>query len=232
MLSTSVWKKSWDVKNSSYSLPPEHCFWALPHLPERQWEALSFGARGSAFPGKSELTAAHTPLARVRGKDTLFGHLLCQEGSHKPGAQLKPLFLALEAAELLPQTECQGRAKAPGGSCGLGLVCVLSSASSPIPLYILTLSLAAGAVPPCNNSSLQRERSWFSQLSTEMSVHACLGAERFEMSREIAVTASASLGVQQRAGPPAGDVGSPGLLWESGGLAAAGGIILGLGGAR
>lgn len=46
------------------------------------------------------------------------------------------------------------------------------------------------------------------------------GAERFEMSREIAVTASASLGLQQRAGPPGGDVGTlgePGLLWESGG---------------
>lgn len=76
---------------------------ASPHLPERQQEALSFGARGSGFPGKSELTAAHTPLARVHGKDTLFRHLLCQEGSHKPQAQLKPLFLALEVAELLPQ---------------------------------------------------------------------------------------------------------------------------------
>lgn len=105
---------------------------ASPHLPERQQEALSFGAQGSGFPGKSELTAAHTPLARVHGKDTLFRHLLCQKGSHKPRTQLKPLSLALEAAELLPQTKCQGRAKALGGSCALGQICVVSSSPSPI----------------------------------------------------------------------------------------------------
>lgn len=144
---------------------------ASSHLPERQREALSFGARGSGFPGKSELTAAHTPLARVCGKDTLLRHLLCQEGSHKPQAQLKPIFLALEAAELLPQTECQGRAKIPGGSCALGLIRVTSSSSSPIshgfaypdplpgcPVLSphLTLGLP-GDVPPLGNTALEQQ---------------------------------------------------------------------------
>lgn len=134
------------------------------------------------------------PLARVCGKDTLFRHLLCQEGSHKPRAQLKPIFLALGAAELLPQTKCQGRAKTPGGICALGLSRVTISSSSPIShgiTYPDPLSLAAQCCHPTshwgclvlsppsatqawNNSSLQRERSWFSQLSAEMSVHACL----------------------------------------------------------
>lgn len=30
VLSTSVSKKSWNVKNSSHTLLPEHCLWALP----------------------------------------------------------------------------------------------------------------------------------------------------------------------------------------------------------
>lgn len=135
-----------------------------------------------------------------------------------------------------PKTECQGRAKAAGGSCAVGQIRVISSSPSPISRGIMYPDPLPGclvlsppshwgclvpfpplATQPWNNSSLQRERSWFSQLSAEMSVHACLGAERFEMSREIAVTASASLGLEQREGPLAGDMGTLGCSGSQGG---------------